>query len=334
MTARWLIRVASHSRHGGGHLARCTALAAAMETAGAPSLFVLDPNADAAGQMLKQMGFNCCTLGQEGTGPWAGCVLDGYNILRHEAVTWRDLARPMVVIDDFLDPPEGTALAVNSAVHLDGQTIGNIPALLGSRYALVPLRFAEVAERDRTEPVRRVLVTFGRLDPDNLMGMSVDALAELPRTTAVTVVVASESKHLPALQESSARFGDLGNLVLDAPDMLPLLADADLVIGAGGISLMERMAAGVPSITLPIVDNQRLFVDGAARKGGTISCQATTEEGLRRVIKGVLADGTTRQRIADAGRQLVDGCGPDRVAAELLTIGFKSNLPKKIGVPN
>tara|TARA_B100001964_G_scaffold237039_1_gene299833 strand:- start:576 stop:794 length:219 start_codon:yes stop_codon:yes gene_type:complete len=35
MTAPWLIRVASHPRHGGGHLARCTVLAEALRETGA-----------------------------------------------------------------------------------------------------------------------------------------------------------------------------------------------------------------------------------------------------------------------------------------------------------
>ena len=56
----------------------------------------------------------------------------------------------------------------------------------------------------------------------------------------------------------------------DAPNLVGLLGDTDIVIGAGGVSMLERFAAGVPSISTTIVDNQSAFVSGGVRLGATV----------------------------------------------------------------
>ena len=38
-----------------------------------------------------------------------------------------------------------------------------------------------------------------------------------------------------------------------------ILKDSDLVIGSGGLSLLERLTVGVPSLTFSISENQKLL---------------------------------------------------------------------------
>ncbi len=326
MSAPWLIRVASHPRHGGGHLARCRVLAAALREAGAGVALVLDEGTEAARAALERQGFDCRTVGAEGVGPWAGCVLDGYDILREETAHWCRVSPPMAVIDDFLDPPAGTALVINGAPHLDGDAVNGVPALLGPAYALVDPRFAALPERDRTAPVKRILISFGRLDPDNITARAVEAVAALRAPLAVTVVLPSNSPHIPAVRAAVMALDSASELILDAPDMLRHLAAADLAVGAGGVSQLERMAAGVPSITVSIVDNQRLFVEGAVRRGGTVDggdASTLTAGSLSECLLQLLTDGDLRRRIVSEGRALIDGWGSQRVAAHVLQLAAR-----------
>ena len=46
-------------------------------------------------------------------------------------------------------------------------------------------------------------------------------------------------------------------LQLDSPDMARLIRDADLAIGAGGMSAWERCCLGLPSLLVPVAENQQ-----------------------------------------------------------------------------
>lgn len=328
MTPAWLFRVASHRSQGGGHVARSGVLARALARR-VPVRMVLDPDSEEARIGLESLGLDCVTAGNEGTGPWAGAVVDGYPFRRDEAARIAARVRPLVWLDDFLDPPHCADLVVNGACHLVGDEVAGIPALLGPRYALVDQRLAALPERDRTASVERVLVSFGRLDPDDAAGLALDALALLAEAgiaPAVTVVCAERSTNLPRVRERAVRAGGRVTVETDVPDMVPLLAEADLAIGAGGVSLMERMAAGVPSASLVIADNQRLFVEGAAAEGGTLDAgdaRMLSPQDLAAALRPLFVEPDRRKEIAAVSRRLIDGRGAERVAAAILRLGEK-----------
>lgn len=318
MTQRWLVRVASHARHGGGHVARSGTLARALAASGADVVLRLDPDSPEARARLEGLGLRCTE--NESPGPWSGSVLDGYELMTKDAEALARVASPLVVLDDFLSPPACAALAVNGAFHLNGEHIGATPALLGPRYALVDPRYADLPARERAGHVRQILVTMGRLDPDNLTGQALETLARTGTDAAVTVVASADSAWRAMLSARIAALGTRGRLVLDAPDMAPLMAEADFVIGAGGVSLMERMAAGVPSLTLLLADNQQLFVEGAAQLGATIDGGGMGLPELTAALKGILEDGSARAAMAAAGRAAIDGQGAARVAQRLTAL--------------
>lgn len=320
-TPDWVVRVASHPRHGGGHLARSSVLARALMDAGATVLVVLDEGAESAARKLEERGLSIGFRDDPGPPPRFGCVLDGYDILRDETGDWRARSPFLAVMDDFLAPPEGADVVINGAIHLAGSRVNGTPALLGPDYAIVDPRYAKLPDRDRTAKVSDVLVTFGRLDPDNVTGLVLEAIEALAADLRVTVVAASAWRHLPDIRRRIAAFGEQGRLVLDASDMVPFLAAADLVVGAGGVSLMERMAAGVPSVTVSIIDNQDVFVEGAARLDATISGGRSadlTVPRMRQALSMALNDPGVRERVAMNGRRIVDGAGASRIAACLL----------------
>jgi len=315
MGQRWLIRVASHRRHGGGHVARCAVLASALVDVGADVVVQLDADSPEAAGILAPRGLSCSE--DTPTGPIDGIVLDGYELMEKEAAA---LARraPLVAIDDFLDPPHVAALVVNCALHLEGDHVGTTPALLGPRFALVDPRFSALPTRDHTGPVRHVLVTMGRIDAANLTSSALDALATAD--TTVTVVASRTSPAYEAVRRKVDGRGGAVRLETDVTDMAPLLAEADFVIGAGGVSLVERVAAGMPSLTLLLADNQSLFIEGAARLGVTIDGSDMNTNDIAVALEAAFADGNARDEMARAGRRTIDGRGPARVAERLVAM--------------
>ncbi len=323
MSEDWTLRIASHPRHGGGHVSRSLVLAEALREAKASVVLALDSGADPAAETVAMRGLPYRDHDTVAAPPRLGCILDGYDILRDEIAYWHTHAPFVAVLDDFLTPPDEADLVINGALHLSGDRVAGTPALLGPRFALVDPRYARLPDRDRSRPVSLIVVTFGRLDPDNVTGRVVEALTDAGTAARITVVAASAWPHLAALRRQLDALVGRGELLLDMPDMLPLLDAADLVIGAGGVSLMERMAAGVPSVTLSIVDNQDVFVDGAVKLDTVIpggNAARTTKDQLRACLQEALEDEMLRARVAANGRRIVDGRGAARVAAHLQAV--------------
>ena len=229
-------------------------------------------------------------------------------------------------MDDLLDPPACADMLINSACHLSGFEVHGIPALLGARYAIIDRRFAELPRRDPKRPVEKVLITLGMVDPDNVVCSAIEALNVLKKqgiNLDVTVVTSTASPHLIAVRECIARSDGHVRLMLDARDMVAVLAETDLVVGAGGVSLMERLAAGVPSVSLVIAENQKLFVESAAAKGGTVYAGTASRLlpiEMAEIIRQLIADPLRRASMVQAGAHLIDGHGANRVANALVAL--------------
>ena len=331
-SGRWIIRVASAAMHGGGHLARMQVLAMALRRAGAEVHFILDQGSDPARDALCRAGFRCVGRSAVSIHKYSGIILDGYEILEKEAEWFGTLVAPLVVMDDFLRPPAQTSLAINSAFHLSGDRIGSIPALLGPKYALVNSSYAQISAKDCTQPVRQLLLSFGRLGAAKLLWDTLDTIASVAPSLKVVVTAPSSLPELDAFEAKIESFGKGSTLLVDPPDLIDALRQSDFVIGSGGVSLLERMAAGVPSLTLAQAENHNLMIQGAVALGacfGTDKGQ-TSMEAIAKSLGAALRDGRARAAVSEVGKRLVDGRGGDRTAEKIISLSNAKNCHPRL----
>ena len=138
-----------------------------------------------------------------------------------------------------------------------------------------------------------------------------------------TVVAAAAARKRPEMLAAIKSEGPRMTLQVDVSDMAALYRSADLVIGAGGVGLLERMASGVPSITIELAPNQRLQLRGAAALGATLDVGMVSDlspEGLQKDISRLAGDPVLRRAMSKHGRKAVDGRGAERVATALLDL--------------
>jgi spore coat polysaccharide biosynthesis predicted glycosyltransferase SpsG len=322
---RWLFRVASRPDQGGGHVRRCLVLSRALAPH-APSVIVLDKGAEDWLPTLQGVGQAAMIEGAELEEAWAGSVLDGYDFSERYARELSRRAAPLVVIDDLLAPPPGAHLVVNPAPGLTGCEIAGVAALVGPRYALVDAHLSEPPPPVR-ERVGHVLVSFGLGDRNNVSCLAIEALAILGAhgiSPRVTVVLGATAPHLRTVREAIRRLGGRGELLVEVSDMIGLLRSVDLAIGAGGVSLLERMAAGVPSFSISVAENQDRAVRGASTLGATRnlgSLSTLAPNRLAEHIGKLSEDFAARSAMSGRARRMVDGKGAVRVAAALLRLG-------------
>ena len=315
MSLGWLVRTASRPQDGAGHVSRSRVLARALARL-APTTLALDGE----DWRLRLAGepFAVLTAETAPEGPLAGAVVDHYDLPDGEWAGLRKRAGLLAQLDDFLAPRPEVDLAINAALHLEGCRLDGRAALLGPAFALVEPRY-DLPDRPTAERVRSILVGFGALDSVGATGLALDALARARLDARVVVAMGGRAPHLEEVRRQVQRLG--GELLVDATDLTEALASADLAVGAGGVSLLERLAAGVPTIGLAVADNQRVHLEGAQAMGATRFVGAiaeTTAERLAGEIAALARDSAARDALRVRGRSLVDGRGGERVAQALI----------------
>jgi len=236
-----------------------------------------------------------------------------------------DAAPRLLVIDDLADQAHQADLLLDqnffgaaTEERYSGLVPGNCRQLLGPHYALLGPEYSQLHPLvpPRTE-LRRVLVFFGGVDPDNLTGRALEALLapELAHL-AVDVVLGRQSPHRQAVAGLVARRPHT-TLHSPLPSLAGLIARADLAIGAGGATSWERACLGLPSLVVAIADNQLPFAQ-TLHQAGQIqllgSEAAVSVEQIRQALVAALQEPWLRP----SGQGLTDGWGAARVATALL----------------
>jgi len=181
---------------------------------------------------------------------------------------WESQIRPYVnrimVIDDLADRPHNCDLLLdqnlyaNMDTRYDGLVPNHCQKLLGPKNALLRPEFREARKklRQRDGIVKRILIFFGGSDPTNETAKALRAIQLINRPNInVDVVVGGANPHKETI-ERLCSFMTNTNFYYQVDNMAELMANSDLMIGAGGTTTWERFFLGLPSITIIIAHNQ------------------------------------------------------------------------------
>lgn len=194
--------------------------------------------------------------------------------------------------------------------------------LLGSRFVLLRREFRNWRDWTRSFPdiARRILVTLGGGDPDNVTLKVIQALQRFERDELqIMVISGSSNPHYDALESAVKMLpsAELRHATLDMPD---LMAWADVAVLAGGSTVWESAFMGLPSLYLVLAENQAAIAATCDRQGAGISMGRHVKlsaEKIRAALRSLVANPSQRMRMSRAGRECVDGFGSDRVAEEM-----------------
>lgn len=325
---------------GGGHLARCQTLAAALAARGWRCRIVAPRGSDKVRLTALAAGVELVELSvvelarpasvREALAARRDCIIvDHYGLGAAFERALAEFTPLRVVLDDRPVRPHVAEVLIDATPLRAAEDYAAWvePAtrlLLGTGYALVRAEFAGAREklcaaRSAPEGSRpRLFVSVGAADTRGITEAVLDALMEIP--ARVDVVLGRASPNLAAV---AARVRDRPGSVLHVSpvvdDMIELMG-ADLAVGGAGTSAWERCAVGLPSVVIVVADNQRdnaaaLAASGAARVVDFRRKGAPGE--LRSAVSSLLAAPVARRRMSESATRLCDGLGADRVADEL-----------------
>ena len=336
-----LVRADGNARIGFGHVLRCVAVADEMARVGVATTFLSRTLPPWIADYLHAHGHRACLIGLQQDVPealdaeitaaiaediCADCVLLDHYELGHE---WSRMLRPLplAAFDDLATCMRDVALLIDPApgrgvADYTGLVPHHARVLTGPTYAALRPEFALAPKNAPKAPggLCRVLISMGGTDP---AGASLAALEALDARSDITltVILGSDSPFLEAIHARVARMQTPTRLLLDRCDMSALLAQSDLVIGAGGTSALERCVLGRPSVVVVLADNQRQNARALAQAGAAIIVERPTPKDIRKAALTLIEDAPTRNALGKAAARLCDGLGAPRVAAAILSLG-------------
>jgi UDP-2,4-diacetamido-2,4,6-trideoxy-beta-L-altropyranose hydrolase len=333
-----LIRTDGNARIGTGHVMRCLSLAQGWLQAGGKVLFALADSSSALETRLIAEGTEVVQLVTDlGTDDDAAqtvdlarqrgatlVVADGYHFGAGYQRRIKDGGLQLMVIDDYSHAEHYFAdLVLNQNLHANADSYSNrepyTRLLLGVQYALLRRQFLKYRNWQRPIPVvaRKVLVTLGGSDPDNVTSEVIKALANLDVETKVAV--GGSNPHVEGLRAEIEQLNS-AEMFVDTANMPELMAWADLAIAAGGTTSWDLAFMGLPSVTVVLAENQVGIAQGLSEAGAAVNLgwhERISSESMIEKIEQLLTAPEMRRQMSRRGQELVDGDGVTRVISSL-----------------
>jgi UDP-2,4-diacetamido-2,4,6-trideoxy-beta-L-altropyranose hydrolase len=252
-------------------------------------------------------------------------VVDHYALDARWERQVRGRARRLMVIDDLADRPHCCDLLLDQNFGRDAASYARLlppecVSLCGASYALLRPEFAALREyslqRRAGLGVRHILIAMGGVDKDNATGGVLEELARitLPHDCRITVVMGLTAPWLASVRRIASQLSWPTTVRVGISDMAQLMADADLAVGAAGATSWERCCLGLPSVILPLADNQRLACQALHESGAAI---ASDLDHVKDTIARLVRDQTCLALMSAAAARVTNGGGTARVADHL-----------------
>ena len=220
--------------------------------------------------------------------------------------------RRIINYNAFADRPHYVELYGNTDTEL----------ILGSAY--VPLRpqFHRKSHcvRERAE---NVLITTGGGDNDNIAGRILKRVeGEAGDGLDYHLIIGNFNPHFEEMRTLGEQYDNI-HIHHNVQDMAGLMEQCDLAITAGGSTVYELAALGVPFVCFSYAENQEKLTDFLRREGIALAAGAyhkDPEGVLNRIAEQVTAlinNRELRDRCSLRERKLTDGLGAERLAEVL-----------------
>ncbi|HCM9256296.1 UDP-2,4-diacetamido-2,4,6-trideoxy-beta-L-altropyranose hydrolase [Enterobacter cloacae subsp. cloacae] len=233
----------------------------------------------------------------------------------------------IIVIDDLCNRKHECYLLIDST--LERQSAEYKPfvsseciLLTGTDYALLREDFAQlrslaVEKRKNTSSPRKVLITMGGVDINNITGAllkkisnSIDTQIEL-----ITVVLGANCPHKDEIKRIAKECKYDVEVLININNMPQVMLENDIAIGALGSTTWERAVLGLPTINLAIAENQLVIVEKLMDKGFIVfSNTEFSEEDLSSAWRKLHGE---YQDLVARSFALCDGAGLQRVVTSL-----------------
>lgn len=300
-----VFRVDSSAKIGSGHLMRCLTLASRLRVRDFVDIFFV--SRDLKGNLndkVTEAGYHLIVLPERavdksltGYAAWLtvtqeqdavetiaalGCigaverlVIDSYAIDETWEKMLRSYVREIFVVDDLANRRHDCDILLDYGLSPGKEekykrlVPDGCRLLIGVRYALVRDEFLVARKNLRPfkEVVKNILIFYGGADVTNETQKAIDVLTQMSVPgLKVEVIVGSSNPHKESIKKFCACF-EFIYYYEQVSNMAEFMSRADVLICAGGTTLLEAMYLQLPAIVTAVAENQREAAEYGASLG-------------------------------------------------------------------
>lgn len=262
-------------------------------------------------------------------------LIDSYYVTDRYLEQMRELGRT-ILMDDMQSRVFPADAVVNYNAFADKRIYEELYAgtktelLIGSRYIPIREQFSDCDYTVR-EKVSDVLITTGGGDTDNIAGKILARLNgcsdenEIQNNTRKLnyhLIIGQFSPNYQKMKGLSEKFPWV-HIHTNVRDMASLMKDCDIAVTAGGTTIYELAAIGVPFICFSYAENQEQLTEYLGKKdiagcGGRYHEDAEAVlENIERLFDCIISNMSIRNECYLKERDLVDGKGAKRLAERI-----------------
>lgn len=350
MVMKVIIRADASLWIGNGHIMRCLVLAEALSGFGYQVTFACRPQRGDLIDFILKRGFKAISLAPvvnnktplnnadyltwlqrsviedandfiEVVGSVDVVVTDHYALgAQWQGVVKSSLRCKIVAIDDLLRDHNAELILDQTLGRKESEYHSAGKVLVGSQHALLAANFAQCRELALDSTLMttppNVLLSMGGVDQPNA---TLHVLKNLvgQRDCLITVLLGPKAPHYPQVKAFCAAHDNVTHHSF-IHDMATLMLKHDVAIGAPGTTSWERACLGLPSILIPLANNQTTISHNLVQHHAAIAIDLDDIPAKLLSAYDALLEEWYRYR--ESNLKLCDGLGVNRVALAIKNI--------------
>lgn len=251
-------------------------------------------------------------------------VVDSYNVTPSYFRKLRKFTKRLMYIDDlnaFFYPVDVLVNGTASACDMGYEEKQKCRLLLGLRYNLMRREFRNMPSRQTKRCITDILVTTGNSDPYHITEKILKAVLREHRFRNYNYHVIIGGGFQPDIWKDEELRGNRKVFLYHMPsNIVEIMLKCDLAITAGGSTLYELAACGVPMIVFSYADNQMPQINALEKVEMLKSIgryDAIDEKKIFEYVSFYVDHYEDRKRLAPQLQSMVDGEGAYRIVKEV-----------------
>lgn len=252
-------------------------------------------------------------------------LVDSYYVTERYLQELRRYGR-VILLDDMQQKAYPADVVVNYNVFADEEIYRDLyqgcetMLCIGGKYVPVRPQFLQV-DYHVSDTVSDILITTGGGDVDNIAGAVLQAIYS--DKCNYHLISGRFNPHRDELEQLASECTNI-HIYHDVEDMAGLMAKCDLAITAGGTTIYELAAVGVPFICFSYAENQEALTAYIGKHGVAYFAGAYHKEPqsvlefMPVMVSELCVDKAKRSMCNEKEKELIDGKGAERMAQVML----------------
>lgn len=252
--------------------------------------------------------------------------LDSYNVNFWFFQKLKEFTKCLVYLDDLAvwDYPVDVIFNPNVDAGEKGyaQFRRQKKHLLGSKYSLLREEFSNLPKRKAKKEIQNILITTGAADPKNMTKVFLDLCQKMCPKAVCHLIIGNAFQRQEEWKKEESHYV---RIYQSPKTMSEIMLQCDVAISAGGSTVYELAACGVPTLAFLYSENQKGVVEYLSEReylvniGNYESIKQRNKEILEHFFMqwNEMMSQEKRQIMIEKQQSLFDGGGTKRVAKEI-----------------